>query len=99
MEKRKNNQKYANDFFELFVALPNKEIVNQVMEDFFTLSELEAVAQRWQIVKMLEQGISQRQISEKLGVGIATITHGSQTLKQKGDGFRWLLGRNSKLRI
>lgn len=46
-----------------------------------TASELLDVANRLQILEMLEQGVPQRQIAEKLGVGIATVTRGSNTMK------------------
>lgn len=37
------------------------------------------VTKRLQIFEMLEQGVPQRQIAEKLGVGIATVTRGAIT--------------------
>ncbi|OGJ50200.1 hypothetical protein A2335_02800 [Candidatus Peregrinibacteria bacterium RIFOXYB2_FULL_32_7] len=69
-------------------------MVALIMKDFFTSSELETFAKRWQIVKMLDKEISQKEIAEKLGVGLATITHGSSALKTQGEGFKWLLKNN-----
>ena len=82
------------EFLGLFVEIPNEKIVAQIMEDFFTPAEIETFVNRWQIVKMLDKGIPQKEISEKLGVGIATITHGSLAFKRGGEGFRWLLKKN-----
>ncbi|MFK5925065.1 MAG: Trp family transcriptional regulator [Desulfuromusa sp.] len=39
-----------------------------------------------QIFEVLEQDISQRQIADELGVGITTVTRGSNTLKNR-DGY------------
>jgi TrpR family trp operon transcriptional repressor len=42
------------------------------------------MANRLQIIEMLQQGIPQRQIADTLGVGIATVTRGSHHLKREG---------------
>jgi Trp operon repressor len=34
-----------------------------------------------QIFELLSQGVSQRQVAQKLGVGIATVTRGSRALQ------------------
>jgi TrpR family trp operon transcriptional repressor len=55
------------------------------MEDFLrgilTPSELEEIPKRLQIVKLLKAGIAQKEISERLGVGIATVTRGSKEVR------------------
>ena len=56
------------------------------IEDFLggilTPKELEEISTRLEIIKLLKKGIPQREIAEKLGVGIATITRGARELKQ-----------------
>lgn len=57
------------------------------MADFLrgilTEKELIEIPVRLKIVKLLKAGIPQKEISEKLGVGIATVTRGSKEI-QKG---------------
>ncbi|WP_339673314.1 Trp family transcriptional regulator [Dasania marina] len=55
--------------------------MEQILRSLLTPSELSEISKRLQIFKLLEQGMPQRQIAEKLGVGIATVTRGSRALK------------------
>jgi TrpR family trp operon transcriptional repressor len=57
--------------------------MEEALRGLLSSSELIDVANRLQILKMLEQGVPQRQIAEKLGVGIATVTRGSNTMKTR----------------
>ena len=64
------------------IELQSQEDLTNFIEGILTPQELEQVAQRLQIIKMLKKKIPQHQIAEKLGVGIATVTRGSRMLKQ-----------------
>ncbi|HEX7018304.1 MAG TPA: Trp family transcriptional regulator [Patescibacteria group bacterium] len=59
----------------------DKELV-AFLEGILTPQELMEISTRLQIVKQLMQGIPQRQIAERLNVGIATVTRGSRVVKQ-----------------
>lgn len=52
-----------------------------IAEALLTPMEIESIAQRLSILDALSRGVSQREISDRLGVGIATVTRGSRTLK------------------
>lgn len=59
------------------------EALEKALSDLLTASELDDVARRLQIIEMLAEGIPQRQIADRLGVGIATVSRGSNVLKQR----------------
>ncbi len=63
-------------------------MLHEFLTDILTEGEYEEIARRWQIVKMLEDGYPQREIAEKLGVGVATVTRGAKELADKKGGFR-----------
>ena len=71
------------DLIELFLSIKNREEMEDLLLGILTPKELEEIPTRLQIVRMLKRGISQHEIAEKLGVGIATVTRGSKEL-QKG---------------
>ena len=54
-----------------------------VLRELLPATALAEVANRLQIFEMLEQGIPQRKIAERLGVGIATVTRGSKAYKKR----------------
>ncbi len=52
------------------------------LEAILTPQELESIPMRLEIIRQLKQGISQREITKNLEVGIATVTRGSQELRK-----------------
>ncbi|HGY54812.1 MAG TPA: transcriptional regulator [Caldithrix abyssi] len=75
-----------NNFKEFIAVLArtseNKEI-EELLKSLLTPAEIRDIGARWQIVKMLEQGISQRKIARELHVSLCKITRGSKELKKK----------------
>lgn len=60
-----------------------QEELEQRLRDLLTPTELDEISKRLQIFNLLKSGMPQRQIAEKLGVGIATVTRGSNALKRQ----------------
>ena len=80
MNKNSENIRYLVDHL---LAQNSPEALEKALGDLLTASELDDVARRLQIIEMLAEGIPQRQIAERLGVGIATVSRGSNVLKQR----------------
>lgn len=64
------------------------EKMEEALYELLTASELDEINNRLQIFEMLEKGIPQRKIAEELGVGIATVTRGSNALKKRRENKR-----------
>ncbi|MES2616163.1 MAG: Trp family transcriptional regulator [Bdellovibrionota bacterium] len=58
-----------------------------------TPSEIEAISQRIHVLELLFAGKSQREVSEILGVGVATATRGNRMLKENFDLFERILSK------
>ena len=65
--------------------------VYEFLTGILTPQEQDRLALRWRIVQLLERGITQRKIAEKLGVSLCKITRGSRELKHGPKGFRELV--------
>ncbi len=76
------NAKYLKELIEEFLKIKDKKIMENFLFGLFTPKELEEIPTRVQIVKMLKKGTPQQKIAEKLGVGIATVTRGSNEIKK-----------------
>lgn len=73
--------KNLENLVDLLTNIHDTKIMMQFLEGLLTGKELEEISTRIQIIKYLKQGLSQREIAKKLGVGIATVTRGSKELQ------------------
>ena len=66
---------------DIFWQVEEKKDLENLLKDILTPQEIEALYERLQIIKLLKQGYSQRQIAEKLWVSTTTANRGSRVLK------------------
>ena len=80
----------------LFDAIQSLEGANET-ESFFrdlcTLSELEAMAHRWEVARLLEQGLPYLEIAERTGASTTTVTRVAHWLRHGEGGYRQALDR------
>lgn len=74
-------ERQIEDLAATLVKIRDPQKAEDFLRAILTPGELEQVAQRLQIFKMLVKEIPQRKIAGELGVSIGTITHGSRELK------------------
>ena len=66
---------------EYLMTQTTKEQMSAALEGLLTPYEQQELINRLQIFELLSQGVSQRQVAQQLGVGIATVTRGSRALQ------------------
>ncbi len=67
-----------------FLAQTNdRQTIYQFLESLLTPKEIQTLSSRWQIVKLLAQGVPQRQIARDLHLSLCKITRGSKELKKR----------------
>ncbi len=76
---------------QLLASISDEEQMGKLLQDFLTPQELEDLVLRWEIIKLLHQGVPQREIAKELGVAIGTVSRGARELKYGHNGFVKLL--------
>ncbi len=74
------------------------KLIEELLTSILTKNEIENVSSRWEIVKRLEQGISQRKIANALHLSLCKITRGSRELKKENSPLKKILRMNTDLR-
>jgi TrpR family transcriptional regulator, trp operon repressor len=81
------------------IALLKQAFEDEVELDLFklllTTDEREAIINRVKIITLLLDGsMNQRELKDHLGIGIATVTRGSNSLKEASPEFKLWLEKN-----
>ena len=79
--------------FEAVLTLRDPEECRLFFQDLCTPTELQAMADRWAVVRALLEGVSYREIQRTTGVSVATITRVARCLRD-GQGYALALGRS-----
>lgn len=74
-----------------FSRTDDEELIYSFLECLLTRNELNEVASRWALVKMLDQGASQRNIASELGLSLCKITRGSKELQKDESAFKKMI--------
>jgi len=85
----------ADDLLDAIVALPDRTAAARFFRDLCTLREMHDMAQRWQVVQLLELGRHYGEISRETGASTATITRIAQWLHHGTGGYKDALGRGA----
>lgn len=75
--------------FEAILALDTVDELADFLRDLCTRRELADLSHRWAVVRLLDEGLSYREIAERTGASTATVTRINQWL-QHGTGGYWM---------
>lgn len=73
------------------------KLVERFLSSILTPAEIREISSRWALVRLLDQGVSQRQIAKKLGLSLCKITRGSRELKKRHSAFKKMIDQYSKI--
>ena len=76
---------------KVLMSIKDPKLMENFLLDILTPFEILDINSRLSLLKLLEKGVSQREISKKLGVSITTVTRGSRVLKFGHGGAKKLL--------
>ena len=75
----------------ILAKIEDRKLIREFLICILTKYEIKEIAGRWELVKLLYDGMSQRRIAEQLGMSLCKITRGSKELKKRGSAFKTVL--------
>jgi TrpR-related protein YerC/YecD len=79
--------------FDAILRLESQADARRFFRDLCTLGELHDMAQRWAVVRLLDEGLHYAEISKRTGASTATITRIASWLNHGEGGYRAMLDR------
>lgn len=89
----KRNKKTVDRLFRAILTLENMEECYKFFDDAFTIQEIEAIAQRFDVACRLCEGKSYVQINSETGASTATICRVSKCLNYGEGGYKIAIDR------
>ncbi|MBU0981667.1 hypothetical protein KKC94_03150 [Patescibacteria group bacterium] len=93
MTTAKSNNKGLKEVYEAVLKLETVDECKKFFRDLCTISELNSMAERFTVAKMVDQKIPYREISKKTGSSTATITRVAHWLHHGKGGYKLILER------
>lgn len=83
----KIESKLTHQLCEAIATLNNEQEIANFLEDVCTISEYKALAQRFEVARLLDEGVKYEEIVEKTGASTATISRVKRCLVYGKDGY------------
>jgi TrpR-related protein YerC/YecD len=81
------------DLCRTIASLRSVDEVERFLRDLCTLVELETMAHRWEVAKLLDEGLPYLAVSERTGASTTTVTRVALWLRRGEGGYRLALDR------
>ncbi len=75
----------------------DNEQIEAFLKSILTKNEVDEISTRWELVKLLDNGMSQRKIADRLSISLCKITRGSRELKKVHSPFRAMIERHKEI--
>jgi TrpR-related protein YerC/YecD len=82
-----------DELADAVLTVRTRDELKRFLRDLCTLGELEALAHRWQIVRLLDEGLPYLEIAERVHTSTATVTRVAQWLRHGAGGYALALER------
>ena len=81
------------ELFATIARLRNVDETRRFFRDLCTRSELEAMAHRWEVAKLLDEGLPYLEVAKRAHASTTTVTRVAQWLHNGEGGYRLALKR------
>lgn len=82
-----------DQLFDAILSLKDREECYQFFDDLATMNEIQALAQRLSVAKMLDEGETYQEIANQSKASTATISRVKRCLQYGSGGYRIVLDR------
>jgi TrpR-related protein YerC/YecD len=82
-----------SELFQAILALETRDEVERFLRDLCTLAELEAMAHRWDVARLVDRGLPYLEVASKTGASTTTVTRVAHWLRHGEGGYRTALDR------
>lgn len=94
----RDQERALGELSEALAQADDPLLVREFLHSILTEYEVREVATRWALVRLIEGGMSQRNVSRELGLSLCKITRGSKELKKRNSAFRRMVEAYKGLR-
>ena len=84
------------ELFQAIASMKTPEETGRLLRDLCTVSELDAMAHRWQVAQLLDEGLPYLEVAKRAHASTTTVTRVSQWLRRGEGGYALALRRRRK---
>ena len=84
------------ELFDAIRSLETRAELEAFLRDLCTLAELEAMAHRWEVARLVDRGLPYTEIAEKTNASTTTVTRVAHWLRHGEGGYRLALDRRKR---
>lgn len=88
--------KEHRDLFETVATLRTKDEAQRFLRDLCTRAELDAMAHRWQVARLLDEGLPYLEVAKRAHASTTTVTRVAQWLRRGEGGYELALRRRRR---
>ena len=93
MTKDKINEDYNSNLYKALLSLQTEEECKKFFDDICTIGELNSIAQRLEVARLLDKEETFVEIGEKTGASSATISRVNRCIRYGEGGYKIVLDR------
>ncbi len=92
-ERHRWRTRQTRELFDAILTLEDRSELERFFRDLCTISELEAMAHRWEVARMVDRGLPYLEIAAKTHASTTTVTRVAHWLRYGEGGYRLALDR------
>jgi TrpR-related protein YerC/YecD len=89
-------ERHWQDLFATIASLKTPEETQAFLRDLCTRAELDALAHRWQVAQLLDEGLPYLEVAKRAQASTTTVTRVAQWLRNGEGGYALALKRRKR---